>query len=402
MALSDTWLRSNVGKVIEKSMEKTDRDGLSARVSVKGKIIFQMRFWHGGKQCRMDLGSYPAMSLKQARDDLIRFKADVEKGHDPRVTKKLIKQGNIDAITVTQLFYAWHKGYCEVNKKGHKEIKRSFELYLLPVLGALPVDRVTALMWCEVFEQRLKASESITERLLVNSKQMLNWGVRRGLCTDNVLQHIMPKADFNIVKHTCNRILTDDEIRMVWYALEHSRMAAKNKLFVKLCLMYACRNGELRQATKTDFDFDKMVWTIPASNHKAGKKSKKPLYRPITDNIKPFLLALFALSDGDFVLTNAGESTQFSINAGVSLPYHINQWLRKNANYEMQHWSLHDLRRTARTHFSALCQPHIAEIMLGHTLPGEWMTYDQYAYLDEQRAAYSAWVDKLMGIVNPL
>lgn len=402
MALSDTWLRTNVGKVIEKSIEKTDRDGLSARVSIKGKIVFQMRFWHGGKQCRMDLGSYPAMTLKQARDELVRFKAELEKGHDPRVIKKLVKQGNIDAITVSQLFYAWYKAYCEVNKKGHKEIKRSFELYLLPVLGALPVDRVTALMWCDVFDKRVKESESITERLLVNSKQMLNWAVRRSLCAENVLQHIMPKADFNIVKRTCNRILTDEEIKMLWYSLEHSRMAAKNKIFVKLCLIYACRNGELRLARKTDFDFDAMVWTIPATNHKAGKKSKKPLYRPITENIKPLLLELFDLSEGDYLLTNAGEKTQFSTNAGVSLPYHINQWLRKNADYEMKHWSLHDLRRTARTHFSSLCQPHIAEIMLGHTLPGEWMTYDQYAYLDEQRAAYSAWVDKLMGIVNPL
>jgi integrase len=243
-------------------------------------------------------------------------------------------------------------------------------------------------------------SESITERLIVNSKQMLNWGVRRGLCADNVLLPITPKADFNIVKKTCSRVLTDDEIKMLWFALEHSRIAAKNKLFVKLCLMYACRNGELRLAKKSDFDFESNVWTIPVSNHKAGKKSKKPLYRPITDSIKPYLLELFALSDGDFLLTNAGKKTQFSINAGVSLPYHINQWLRKNTDYDMAHWSLHDLRRTARTHFSSLCQPHIAEIMLGHTLPGEWMTYDQYAYLEEQRAAYSAWVDRLMGIVS--
>jgi len=52
---------------------------------------------------------------------------------------------------------------------------------------------------------------------------------------------------------------------------------------------------------------------------------------------------------------------------------------------------LHDLRRTARTNFSDLTEPHIAEIMLGHKLPGVWQVYDRYEYIEEQRRAYSLW-----------
>jgi integrase len=186
---------------------------------------------------------------------------------------------------------------------------------------------------------------------------------------------------------------------MLWLALDNSRIAAKNKLFVKLCLIYGCRNGELRMAKKTDFDFVSSVWTVPAANHKTGKNGK-PLVRPITDEIKALLLELFALTNGEYILTNAGKDTPLTSNAGVSIPYNLSQWLRKNAGYEMAHWCLHDLRRTARTNFSTLCQPHIAEIMLGHKFYGEWMTYDQHAYLEEQKAAYQAWIMRLGGLVK--
>ncbi|EPA97866.1 integrase family protein [Pseudomonas sp. G5(2012)] len=51
---------------------------------------------------------------------------------------------------------------------------------------------------------------------------------------------------------------------------------------------------------------------------------------------------------------------------------------------------VHDLRKTARPNFSTLTEPHFAEIMLGHKLPGSWQVYDQYDYLAEQKEAYSA------------
>jgi hypothetical protein len=56
---------------------------------------------------------------------------------------------------------------------------------------------------------------------------------------------------------------------------------------------------------------------------------------------------------------------------------------------------MHDLRRTARTNFSTLTQPHIAEKMLGHKLGGVWEVYDKHDYLDEQRIAYEAWLIRL-------
>ena len=69
MALSDSWLKANHKKERAEREEKSDRDGLSVRVTPKGKIIFQVRYRYDKRLQRLDLGSYPLMSLKGARDE---------------------------------------------------------------------------------------------------------------------------------------------------------------------------------------------------------------------------------------------------------------------------------------------------------------------------------------------
>lgn len=396
MALSDTWLRAALGKESPKPFEKTDRDGLSARVSAKGKITFQLRFWHDGKQCRLDIGSYPGTSLKDAREALPKFKNQIEQGHDPRISKQLERRINIDAITVEKLFYQWHESYCIKNKKGHHEIKRSFEIHLLPVFGKFPVEKTTTSMWCDLFDETLKHSESITDRLLVNSKQMLSFAVRRQLIATNPIQNITSKADFNISKKSTNRFLSNDEIRLLFYVLDNSRTALKNALFVKLCLIYGCRNGELRLAKHEDFNFDENIWLVPPENHKTGRGTGKPLKRPILPETKEMFLELFRLSGCKYLLTDSTGTKPMSGMASTALPYNLMQWARKNVNdLSFSHWSIHDLRRTARTNFSTLTQPHVAELMLGHSLGSVFMTYDQYDYIPEMREAYAAWLNRL-------
>jgi len=86
--------------------------------------------------------------------------------------------------------------------------------------------------------------------------------------------------------------------------------------------------------------------------------------------------------------------------APLALPYNLIQWLRRHRDYEMQHWSVHDLRKTARTNFSELTEPHIAEIMLGHKLPGQWQVYDHYDYLKEQTKTYTKWWKRIFNLTS--
>lgn len=401
MALSDTWLKANHGKERPALAERGDREGLGVRVSPKGKITFQLRYRYLGKPTRLDLGSYPLMSLKEARAEAQRLRAQHEQGHDPRIVRLVERQAIAQTESVEHLFRAWYAAYCQEHKKGHHDILRSFEIHVFPQIGALPADKATLPVWMDVLEKHASERPGIAERILINARQTYKWGIRRQRVSVNPLNGVGAKEDLRIKKRPGSRTLSAEEIARVWRAIDRSRMAAKNKLFLKLCLIYGCRNGELRAAEKKHFDFERAVWTVPPENHKLGSTTGKPLLRPIVPATETLLRQALALSNGAMhIFTNTGTDEPMGTSAPLALPYNVMQWLRRHEHYEMEHWSVHDLRRTARTNFSTLTQPHVAEIMLGHRLPGEWQVYDHYDYLPEQAEAYTAWAARLAEITG--
>jgi integrase len=75
---------------------------------------------------------------------------------------------------------------------------------------------------------------------------------------------------------------------------------------------------------------------------------------------------------------------------------------RDEDSVELRPWVIHDLRRTLRTHLSALRIPdHIAEMVIGHGRQGLQRVYDQHRYVDEMREALTLWAARLRSIVEP-
>lgn len=401
MALTESWLKANLNKTRTKKLIKIDRDGLNARLSPKGKITYMLRYYYNNKRNDLDIGTYPLTSLKEARVEVTRLRKKLEQGHNPKVVRQLERQAIIAAKSLQALFDLWYETYCIKNKKGHVEIKRSFEIHVFPRVGSLPAEKIDLHEWLSILEGLADKKPAIAERVLVNAKQMLKFAVKRKLITSNPLSDIYAKEDLQIKKRSVDRTFSDEEIKMFWVAVDRSRITPKNKLFMKLCLIYGCRNGELRVAEKAHFDFKKMVWTIPPENHKLGKNSGKPLLRPITKSIESYLKQAFELSGlSKYVFTNDGLDEVLGKRAPLALPYNVMQYLRRHESYELAHFSTHDLRRTARSNFSTLTEFHVAEIMLGHSIGRIVQTYDKYDYLKEQAAAYEAWCERLFTIVG--
>jgi integrase len=343
------------------------------------------------------------LNLKAARAESQRLKAQLEQGHNPKIVRDLEKQAILKADSVESLFRQWYENYCKKNKKGHHDVMRSFELHVFPRIGHLPADKVGLHEWLDLLEKNAAVRPGIADRILTNAKQMLKWGVKRRLIPANHLVEINARDDLQIKKVAGSRSLSPEEVTHVWKAIVDSRMATKNKIYMKLCLIYGCRNGELRAAERAHLDFKKCVWTIPPANHKLGKATGKPLLRPLLPATERLFKEALALSQGSsFVFTNAGSDKPMGTSAPLALPYNIMQWLRRREGVEMAHWSIHDLRKTARTNFSTLTEPHVAEIMLGHRLPGSWQVYDHHDYLHEQGRAYESWIARLRLLTGDL
>jgi integrase len=317
MAISEAWLKAQLGKDREKIEEFADRDAMSVRITPKGKIVFQLRYRYNGKQHRLDLGSYPNLTLKNARLESDRLRAELEKGLDPKQVRLKEKVSIRDAYTLETLFYEWYEKFCVPNKSSHNEIKRSFEIYVLPAIGKQNSDDISAYQWLSLLEDVAKKSPSISARLLINANQCLKWGQKRGLISVNHLMNVSAKHDLRIEKGVKERALSDKEIYLTWYALKRTKMTYKNKLFLTLLIIYGCRVGELKLAKKSHFDLKEMIWTVPPENHKTGKKSKKPILRPITENIKPYLLEAMEFSQGsEYLFTIDGFNQAKAVPEG--------------------------------------------------------------------------------------
>lgn len=75
-------------------------------------------------------------------------------------------------------------------------------------------------------------------------------------------------------------------------------------------------------------------------------------------------------------------------------------WALGSIDHGLEHFTIHDLRRTARTHLASLgVRPHIAERCLNHRLPGINDTYDTHDYMDDRRDALELWAAKLEKLI---
>lgn len=399
MALSDTWLKANHSKQRDSVTEKSDRDGLSVRVSEKGKIKFQMRFRFAGKNQRCDIGTYPLMGLADARKECQRYRAELEQGKDPRLVKKLEREAVMYAGTFEEMFRQWHSS-TKADQVSGAEILATFEKHVFPSFGRFPAGDLTMHVWLDFLEKQTKARPYIAQRILTNLKMVYRWAVKRQLTEHNPVADIFSGEDLNIEKSETNRVLSADEIRLVYEALENSTIWPKNKILIELCLFYGCRVSELRLAERDHFDFKKMVWTVPVENHKMGDQIKKALVRPIIPEVVPLLQMLMDMSGGRYLFPHRDEDRPVSDRSHIKIPSQLTTWLRENRKVKMDSWSVHDLRRTARTNWSSLTDSDIAEIMLGHKLPGVKAVYDHHDYLPRQQAAYKAWWERLQRIRN--
>lgn len=402
MALTDSWLKANYKKAREKTLEKADGEGLSIRVSPQGKIVFQMRYRFNGKPARLDLGTYPLMSLKEARLEHQRLRAEWEQGHEPRIVRKVERAGLAGQLTNEQLYREWHEKYCLDNKLQAAEYLRSFEIHVFPVLGALPADKTSANQWLTLIEGVNASTPSIAQRILQCVKQMHKWAHRRQLIQNKPLSDISAAIDLRVIKKEAGRSLSDDEIGLFWRSVDCSRMNESNKIFLKLCLLFGCRNGELRNVDPVvDLDFENMTWTVPPEKNKVRRKISRAIVRPLIPEVVPLLERAMSLSMSKRILFSQEKAAlPISSSAVLSLPQSVIRNAKRRFGVDMLHWSMHDLRKTARTNFSTLTNLHIAEVMLGHSLKGMQGVYDKHLYLEEQAIAYGEWWKRILKITS--
>ncbi len=159
---------------------------------------------------------------------------------------------------------------------------------------------------------------------------------------------------------------------------------------IRFLLLTGQRVNEVAGMSWSEVDFEKALWTIPKERMKSDRAHIVPL---ATDALR-LLRSLPRFTRGSFVFTTTDG--RLPVNGFSKTKERIDKLSG------VQDWVLHDLRRTARTHFSALpVQDMARELVIAHARPGLHKVYDLHAYLDEKRECLELWEARLRGILAP-
>jgi len=395
MAITALKLKSYLGKTRKSELVLNDEFGLSARISPKGKVSFQLRYNIKGKSKRYKIGNFPQMTLKQAREKAEHDSLVAKNGIDPQVEELL--ETKIKDPTLKECIDFWVEEYATHNRDKPQDTYNLIMSLIPSTWLSVNVERMATKDWHNLYATVSEALNTGRGRTcLIELRAIMRYCVRSGYCSNMSFDPLKP-SDFCEKYVDRSRYFNPNELSLFWRELQSTRLTERNQLAIKLAMIYGCRIGEIASARKENIDLESRTWTIPREDLKGGKnpnKDVKPIKRPIPELVLPLFSRLFEISGNTpFLLENKNAidrpvppSTLSKLNISVSEDLGIKK-----------DWVLHDFRRTLATLLTDMgCPIYVTEKMLGHKMTGVLAVYNRSDLYNEMEYWYTVWVDKLL------
>jgi integrase len=257
----------------------SDGEGLYLRVRPKDapKVWF-FRYTLDGKTKKIQIGTYPAMTLLQAREtkaDLLKL---TKQGKDPAAIRaedaaklEAEKIHLSSRLTVNDLFDRWLATDLIRRKDKGAEVARMFKKDVLPTLGSLYVEDVRKGHITGITDALLKRDVPRMAKVVFSQvRQMFRFAVDREIIEFDPAASIR-KSKIGGKDVERDRVLSEEEVKAVYRQIPNAGVLDTTQLAVWICLATCCRIGELVSALVDDVDLEARTWRIPADNSKNGK-----------------------------------------------------------------------------------------------------------------------------------
>ena len=344
--LSDT--RCRTAKTDKSDLWLSDGNSLYLRVRRGGSKTWYVRRRKGSKIKRVRLGAYPAIPLRQAR-----LRA-----------AELALQEEIGSITVEQLCAEFMCVVVEREYRNPDQVTGYLRRAVLPAVGNRMVRDVSRRELVQIVVDYRERGERAANRLRGILNRLFGLAVELGHLDENPMTGVSRRISGYVPKSR-DRVLTDDEIRLIWR--EQHPYAA----ILRFQLLCGCRLGEVQRGYR---EGDR--WIIPAEISKSGR----PHWVFITSTASAQLSEPFVQS-----------------NTAVS------NWLRRWCDRQgvNPRFTTHDCRRSYATIANENgVDPFIVERTLNHALRGVMETYNRAEY-SEQRIHCAKVVEKhLLSVIR--
>jgi integrase len=269
---------------------------------------------------------------------------------------------------------------------------------VLPVWGDLPIGSITRAMVSTLVDaiadrqaprSKGQGSPRAAELRLRYISGLFKWAEGMGYVEGNPAERVPKPKE----KEARERVLSDNELRLIWQACD--RMDPVNAPFVQLLMISAQRKSEIGGGFWSEVDLAAKTWSMPKERVKNGTAHTFPLPAGAVAILQGIE------RNGDKIFTGPlGGATWGSAKAKSTLDAIIAEL---NGGEPLEHWTLHDLRRTATTRMGDLgVAPHAIECVLGHAggfRAGVAGTYNRSAYWPEMVDALNRWDARLKVII---
>jgi integrase len=272
-----------VGKLTARKVETAsfgkhgDGDGLQLAVAKTGTKAWVLRFMLNLRAREMGLGSYPLVSLAQAREKAAKARALAKSGIDPIEAQKTGNEIPTFGVFADSLVSALSAGFR--NEKHKAQWKMTLEIYAAP-LRPRRIDQIGTDDVLEVLRPIWQAKPETASRTRGRIEKVLSAAKSKGFRSGENpaqwrghLENLLPKPSKLTRGHHAAMPYADLPTFMPLLQKREATAA----LALEFAILTAARSGEVYGAVWSEFDLAEKVWTLAAARMKAGREHRVPL-----------------------------------------------------------------------------------------------------------------------------
>ncbi|MFD1244143.1 tyrosine-type recombinase/integrase [Paralysiella testudinis] len=308
MPLNDRQIKN--AKPAEKAYKISDGHGLHLLIKPNGGKYWRLKYRIDGKEKLLSIGTYPTISLVEARAAAENARRMVANGQSPSEAKQTAKRERAEALqnTFGHIAAEWYAHQRISWQSGHAgRVWKMFERLILPEIGKLPIAEIGVRQIKALIESIAAQGNHETARIVLQkTKAVFNYAVLTERAINNPALPLVGQIKPAPVKHMpalpqseitefYRRVITEPSLREV------------TRLALLLMPLTFVRAGELRKAEWVDFDLDAKEWHIPA----AKMKMKAPHIVPLSDWALALLAELHTLTGhGRYLFNGRNDETR--------------------------------------------------------------------------------------------
>ena len=350
---------------------------LLVRATANGRYskTWSQRLYIDRRPVMIGLGSYPVVTLAEARNKALENRRALAQGKDPRRSRAIPTFEQATEAVIAIRADTWRDG-----GRTAGIWRSSLERFAYPQIGSRRVNEITTADVMRVLLPIWNDKRATATKLKSRIGGVMAWAIAQGYRTDNpagdAIAAALPRTG---AQQTHHRALPHHLVGDAIAAIRNSDAWPATKLAFEYLVLTAARSGEVRGARWDEIDLDSQTWIVPGDRTKTGKPHRVPLSTR----------ALEVLANATTIADESG--LLFPSPSGRKLSDATMSKLLKERNIGAVP---HGFRSSFRSWCADTGVPReVAEAALGHIVAGVEGAYQRSDLLDRRRQLMHEWAD---------